>query len=468
MPVPEGEKTLPGTLLGTPGYTSPEQTEGEADAPPTCSAWAACCTGRPPESRPSRAQTPMQKIRSTLFETPRPPQEFNPSLPAPLCHLILRLLRRKPEDRPATALAVARVLETMESSPAGPPLAVLVPGGDVPAAVPVAAAVLPRPLDRRLAPGRRRSLCRPVSSHPVAGLALPQRLGPEPRKEEEEAGYKPEIGRIHAKKSKRPERPPTPAEDVRQDFKFAETWVTRPEPFKGVQGWAIHVDGVGKVIADAFAFTEDERLLIHYTSSVIPQFLPRWSQFDPQTCGLMAAPFDGSYLSLRPDAHVCPGRGERSEALGGREPCRPQYSASPGPAYAAAFAPDGVKIATFDVAGTVQTVWFWDVQKGTSLGNCTVSSLSLSSAVQGWSPANDVLAVGGQTGVALFRASVEGSHARQAAAGRDRAGMVAGRQAAGNGGEGPENSSAQRQGRSSGRGSAPRGRVTSTGAGLVA
>ena len=407
MPVPDGEKTLPGTLLGTPGYMAPEQTEGEADHRADLFSLG-CVLYRTATGQPAfPGATPMQKIRSTLFETPRPPQEFNPSLPGSLSHLILRLLARKPEERPATALAVARVLETIEgqSGPGRAPLAVLVPGGP-PAAVPVAAAVPPQPLDRRwllLGGGAFAALFLLILV-----LAWPSRKGsgPQPQKDDEEAGSKPtSIGRPGAKRSKRPPQAPTPAEDARRDFKFEETWVTRPQQFKGVQEWAIYVDGVGKVPPDAFAFTEDERLLIHYTSSVISMFAPRWLQFDPRTCGLMAAPFDGSYLSLRGDTRMCARAGDSGVKLWEEgNPVARNTLRSPGPMYAAAFSPDGVKIATFDVSGVVQAVRFWDVQKGASLGNCTVASLSLSSEVRGWSPDNEILAVGGQAGVALFQA----------------------------------------------------------------
>ncbi len=92
MACPEGEKTLPGTLLGTPGYMAPEQTEGKADH--RADLFSLGCllyrlaTGRPP----FKGKSLVEKIRSTLFDTPEPPQQINPALPPALCQLIQRLM----------------------------------------------------------------------------------------------------------------------------------------------------------------------------------------------------------------------------------------------------------------------------------------------------------------------------------------------------------------------------------------
>jgi hypothetical protein len=47
-------------------------------------------------------------------ERPCPPQESNPELPPPLCHLIERLLAKRPEERPPSAIAVVRTIEAIE------------------------------------------------------------------------------------------------------------------------------------------------------------------------------------------------------------------------------------------------------------------------------------------------------------------------------------------------------------------
>ena len=114
MPCVDAEKSLPGTLLGTPGYMAPEQTEGAATHRSDLFSLGCVLYRMATGQLPFRGESAMQKIRNTLLETPQPPQEINPALPGALCHLILRLLSRKPEERPATALAVARVLETIE------------------------------------------------------------------------------------------------------------------------------------------------------------------------------------------------------------------------------------------------------------------------------------------------------------------------------------------------------------------
>src|SRR5262249_58902617 len=65
------------------------------------------CTGRPA----FRAPTTVAVIRRICDESPRPIREVNPNVPEALCRVIERLHAKKPADRPASATAVADLLE---------------------------------------------------------------------------------------------------------------------------------------------------------------------------------------------------------------------------------------------------------------------------------------------------------------------------------------------------------------------
>ena len=443
MPVPEGEKTLPGTLLGTPGYMAPEQTEGEADARADLFSLGCVLYRMATGQAPFPGQTPMQKIRSTLFESPRPPQEVNPALPGALCHLILRLLARQPQDRPATAVAVARVLETIEgqSGPGRPPVAQVVSASNplAASAVPVAAVA---PASQPLAPPvlDRRWLL--LGGGGVAALfLLVLLLAWSPRKRpdvrlpgpDDEDGRAEFVGfaRPSARGRLRPATLPTPAEEeVIPNRRLDEYWVTRPRHIDGLKSWGIVAFGGDKGVPLRFEFTADERLLILYRCRVPGTLIPGnlWYQFDPSTCGLELAPFGGVYLDLAKSGRLCARAGKDGVQLweegspSERITLRPPL---PSPSYEAAFTPDVGKIVTFDLGSdtwiwyvhegpipwgmpesatpTAPTARFWHVHEGSELGSCSAPSLGLLPAVRGWSPDNRTLAVGSPTGFVLFR-----------------------------------------------------------------
>jgi WD40 repeat protein len=211
------------------------------------------------------------------------------------------------------------------------------------------------------------------------------------------------MARPNARGRVRPATPPRPSEEgVVPDRKFTETWVTRPQPIEGLKSWCIETDAAGKVTPLRFEFTADERLLIRYNTT------PAWQQFDPKTCGLVPAPFDGSYLALTADTRMCARAGESGVQLWEEGSPSPRITLrSPGLVYDATFAPDGSKIVTFDqtqAGGSPQTVWFWHVLEGSKLGSISVAGLSLSAAARAWSPNSKALAVGSPSGVALFQA----------------------------------------------------------------
>jgi eukaryotic-like serine/threonine-protein kinase len=405
MAASEGDRTLPGALLGTPGYMAPEQTENHADHRSDLFSLGCVLYRMATGDNPFAGVTPLQKLRNTLLESPRPPQEINPSLPGPLCQLILRLLAHKPEDRPASAAAVARVLETIEaqSRPGRPPVAVAVAAGP-PAAVPVAVAAPPPKLDRRwlyLGGG-----VVAVLLVLIVVLTWPARKRPDSGKPDDEdkdtTSAAKNIARPNARGRVRPATPPRPEEEVVPDRSFTETWVTRPQSIDGLKSWCIETDVAGKVTPLRFEFTADERLLIRYNTT------PAWQQFDPKTCGLVPAPFDGSYLALTADTRMCARVGEAGVQLWEEgSPIQRNTLRSSGPVYDATFAPDTSKIVTFDQAqagGAPQTIWFWHVREGSKLGRISVAELSLSATARAWSPDSKALAVGSPSGVALFRA----------------------------------------------------------------
>jgi serine/threonine protein kinase len=109
----------PGLRVGTHVYMAPEQWEGEATA--SSDLYALGCvlyemlTGRPPFP----ATMGEQALRELhLMVLPRTPRSSVDSIPDDVCDLVLRLLAKKPQGRPASASALAAELRLYLATPA--------------------------------------------------------------------------------------------------------------------------------------------------------------------------------------------------------------------------------------------------------------------------------------------------------------------------------------------------------------
>jgi serine/threonine protein kinase len=155
-----GGLTQTGEVLGTPAYMSPEQAHGQpldgrSDLFSLGCVLYRLATGEPP----FRGPTPTAELLAVVGHHPPPPREVRPELPAALSGLIMRLLAKDPDRRPATARAVASALAHIATEPAPPtePAPVL-PSGAAPRAGPALRGVLDVwvwPKDQSLAPARR-------------------------------------------------------------------------------------------------------------------------------------------------------------------------------------------------------------------------------------------------------------------------------------------------------------------------
>lgn len=109
--------TKSGMILGTFSYLSPEQILSR-DVGPAADLYAlGCClyesmTGRPLFS----ADTEFALLNSHLRENPVPPSQIRVDIPPELDQLILALLQKQPQDRPASAGEVGRMLRRLQQS----------------------------------------------------------------------------------------------------------------------------------------------------------------------------------------------------------------------------------------------------------------------------------------------------------------------------------------------------------------
>ena len=103
--------TQVGALIGTPDYMSPEQLLDEtvdlrSDLYATGVVLYECLTGR----LPLEAKSPISLIAKLLHEEPRPPSALNTKVPPALSALVVRLLAKKPDDRPPSAAELGDLL----------------------------------------------------------------------------------------------------------------------------------------------------------------------------------------------------------------------------------------------------------------------------------------------------------------------------------------------------------------------
>lgn len=154
------DRTMPGTLVGTPSYMAPEQVLGlavgsRADIFAAGVILYQGLTGK----RPFVGTGPFEVQRKIVQEDPPPPSRVAPQLPAALDHVIARALAKHPEDRYPTAAAFAAALEAVGAIEAQTPPS------------PAAVAVTPAP---GAAATHAAAAATAVTAAPAVGAARPQ------------------------------------------------------------------------------------------------------------------------------------------------------------------------------------------------------------------------------------------------------------------------------------------------------
>jgi serine/threonine-protein kinase len=109
-------KTRTGAVMGTPIYMSPEQCRNAAEVDARSDVYALGCvlfemlTGRPPFMPESLAEL----LAAHLYETPAAPSTRASGVPAPLDALVLAMLAKRPDDRPASMAIVKQQLDRLD------------------------------------------------------------------------------------------------------------------------------------------------------------------------------------------------------------------------------------------------------------------------------------------------------------------------------------------------------------------
>lgn len=112
--------TTAGMAIGTPSYMAPEQLAGDPTADHRIDLYAAgllayeLLSGQSPFAGPS----PRETMAAQLTRDPKPLHEVNPAVPASMSALIMRMLAKDPDERPASAEAVLDEMDAL-TVPAG-------------------------------------------------------------------------------------------------------------------------------------------------------------------------------------------------------------------------------------------------------------------------------------------------------------------------------------------------------------
>jgi serine/threonine protein kinase/formylglycine-generating enzyme required for sulfatase activity len=115
----EAHLTQTGAIVGTPAYMAPEQAggdtvDGRSDLFSLGCVLYRLCTG----TAPFKGKDSISTLVAVATENPKPPRQLIPAVPAALSHLVMKLLAKKPEERPQSAQVVVAALQEIEGQTA--------------------------------------------------------------------------------------------------------------------------------------------------------------------------------------------------------------------------------------------------------------------------------------------------------------------------------------------------------------
>jgi tetratricopeptide (TPR) repeat protein len=128
---PGGTLTQIGTSIGTPAYMSPEQAAADPATDHRTDIYSFGClayeilSGRPPFT----AKSPQKLLAAQMSETPQPLETLRADVPPSLAQLVMKCLSKEADQRPQSALEIARQLETVTSSAGQPAMPMILASG---------------------------------------------------------------------------------------------------------------------------------------------------------------------------------------------------------------------------------------------------------------------------------------------------------------------------------------------------
>lgn len=113
--------TIPGSILGTVGYMSPEQAKGQpADFRSDLFSFGAIVYEMATGKRAFQRESPIQTLSAIIEDQPEPPAGLNPQIPHSVQATIQRCLAKAPEDRYESTGDLAKDLKVIQSLSAAP------------------------------------------------------------------------------------------------------------------------------------------------------------------------------------------------------------------------------------------------------------------------------------------------------------------------------------------------------------